>query len=276
MYEEQTAEPEGQTKAESQVTETIPAESEGQSAQAVETPETGPQETDSFFDPNQVPDDLKPAYKNMQAAFTKKMQALAENRQKVEAYDAFTANPMGELQRLATQYGYQLTPAQQQAVAEAAQNETDWQPQSWQEVESKISRSAVDQAKEELMQQFGPIINQVQSLKQSSIENQLSEIDPTWQQYESEMATNLNSHPTLANDPAMLYRMSVPSDVLESRATQAALRKMEAKGQSAQVSSGSSTPKKPGTEMPDKSMSFDEAVTFAKNKIAEDGIKAPG
>lgn len=51
---------------------------------------------ESFFDPNQVPDELKPAYKQMQAAFTKKTQEIANTkkeaealRQKAEAYGRY-------------------------------------------------------------------------------------------------------------------------------------------------------------------------------------------
>ncbi|NIS17885.1 MAG: hypothetical protein GWN14_06560, partial [candidate division Zixibacteria bacterium] len=143
MSEEQAAESTGQSESESQGTETNQPESEGQSAQTVETTETGSQETDTFFDPNQVPEDLQSAYKNMQASYTKKMQALSGDRQKIEAFDAFMSNPMGELQRLATEYGYQLVSGKQQA--ESQQLDSDWQPQSWQEVQDRISSSAVEQ-----------------------------------------------------------------------------------------------------------------------------------
>lgn len=54
-------------------------------------------EEDSFFDPNTVPEELKPAYKQMQSAFTKKTQEIAEARkeaeairQKAEAYDRYS------------------------------------------------------------------------------------------------------------------------------------------------------------------------------------------
>lgn len=54
------------------------------------------QEDESFFDPNQVPEELKPAYKQMQAAFTTKTQEIANARkeaeslkQKAEAYDKY-------------------------------------------------------------------------------------------------------------------------------------------------------------------------------------------
>lgn len=42
------------------------------------------QDAESFFDPNTVPDELKPAYKQMQAAFTKKTQEIASARKETE------------------------------------------------------------------------------------------------------------------------------------------------------------------------------------------------
>lgn len=51
-------------------------------AQETETTE------DSFFDPTSIPDELKPAYKQMQAAFTKKTQEIAQAKKEAEAIRA--------------------------------------------------------------------------------------------------------------------------------------------------------------------------------------------
>ena len=61
---------------------------------------------DTFFNPQDIADkpELMAAYKGMQKAYTKKMQALADQRHKVEAYDAFYANPIEQVQRVAQQY----------------------------------------------------------------------------------------------------------------------------------------------------------------------------
>ncbi len=48
--------------------------------------ETIQEHEESFFDPNQVPEELKPAYKQMQAAFTKKTQEAAEIRKQSESF----------------------------------------------------------------------------------------------------------------------------------------------------------------------------------------------
>lgn len=66
----------------------------GQTEQNTDQSTEGSEET--FFDPNQVPDELKPAYKQMQAAFTKKTQEIAQIRkehetlkQKAEGYSKY-------------------------------------------------------------------------------------------------------------------------------------------------------------------------------------------
>lgn len=52
---------------------------------------------ETFFDPKDLPDELQSAYKNMQAAFTKKTQALADERKTSE-------QEMAELRQKAEQY----------------------------------------------------------------------------------------------------------------------------------------------------------------------------
>lgn len=67
------------------------ADSTGTPVQATPQTATSEQGTgaeDSFFDPNQVPEELKPVYKGMQAAYTKKTQEIAQARKETEALKA--------------------------------------------------------------------------------------------------------------------------------------------------------------------------------------------
>ena len=59
--------------------------SDSQEQPITETPNDGGQEDESFFDPNQVPEELKPAYKQMQSAFTKKTQEIANAKKESES-----------------------------------------------------------------------------------------------------------------------------------------------------------------------------------------------
>lgn len=232
-----------------------------------------PPAEDTFFDPRDLDGkpELTAAYKNMQRAFTKRMQELGQHRQKIAAYDQFQRDPATSLQQLAAQYGYRLSPAQAQAMAaaqEPAGDTQNWEPKSWDEVLQK----AEERAEQRLLAKMQPVFKELETQKKSTIERELTEIDPAWQQYEDGMRENLTRHPTLANDPATLYRMSVPPEIIESRAVQKALKKMEAKGKSSQVSAGSQTPKKSTQGMPDEAIPFAQAVEIAKAKLAEQGI----
>lgn len=61
------------------------ADSSGEESSQEGKSETDQGDEDSFFDPNTVPEELKPAYKQMQAAFTKKTQEIAQARKEAEA-----------------------------------------------------------------------------------------------------------------------------------------------------------------------------------------------
>ena len=287
--EDITAEPtqtEGQTgEGTQEVTATTHyPESEGAKGQSAET---APKETSTksepskevehVFDPQEfkkltesLPPELqtqaKALYKSLQGDYTKKMQGISTNKQKIEAYDAFNQDPKGQLVRMAKQLGLEINDGS--AKQKSEKYGEDWEPQSWQEVMER----ARSEAKQEVMRDMGPVFDEFKNIKRQTIESQLSEIDPSWQTYEEPMMNNLQAHPTLAKDPGMLYRLSVPQEVLESRATQRALKRMEAKVDSGKVSGGSTTTKTPRTGLPDGPVSFQQAVDAAKKRLAEEGI----
>jgi len=254
--------------------ETTPvAVTTGQQVQAAGTPAQDSEE--AIFDPGEfdrLTQSLTPELqaqaralkKSLQGAFTKKTQEIAKHRQKIEAYDAFQRDPVSQIQQMAKQMGYSLT----RAEAQAQVNQTDpaeWQPQSWNEV--------LQRAESKVMERFAPLLTEMQNMKKTAIESQLTDIDPTWHQYEDTMVQNLSAHPTLAKDPIMLYRLSVPPEVFESRATQKALAKLEARTQSSKVSGNSLTSKTPKTGDPEGPISFADAVKIAKARLAEEGIR---
>jgi len=84
------------TTDDTQITGTTAAEGDsqttGQGESEVQTegnqPAEGQQGEETFYDPSQLPEELKPAYKSMQAAFTKKTQSLAEERKLAADYKA--------------------------------------------------------------------------------------------------------------------------------------------------------------------------------------------
>jgi hypothetical protein len=274
MADENTAavEPEGQPESGPETTTVTGTEGTTATGTIERTPEN-----EGVFDPGEfkrLTDSLPPELqhqaralqKGLQGAYTKKFQEVAENRKKIEAYDAFSKDPATALQQMAQQMGYTLSRRDAQQMAD--NQSQNWEPQTWDEVMTK----AEERATAKMMQQFAPLLGELQNIKRTSIESQLSEIDPSWQAYEEKMMGNLKQHPTLAADPAMLYRLSVPPEILESRATQKALARMQAKTESGKVSGPSTTNKTNDGLIPDKSMSFSEAVAAAKKKLAQDGL----
>lgn len=233
-----------------------------------QSPDAGQVQTPAdptFFDPNSLTPELMPAYKQMQAAFTKKMQAISADRQKIEAYDAFARDPIGQMQNLASQYGYSLTRGQAQQMIQQQQPPQDWQPQTWDEVLDR----AKTMAREEIMKELGPVFQNVQQMRAASIENQLTQIDPQWRVYEDEMRANLQTHPTLVNDVSKLYELSVPREILTSRAVQEALKKFEGKAQQSLVQGSSKTSR--SEPAPPKVESFQDAVAAAREQGRREG-----
>jgi hypothetical protein len=256
----------------SQTTSEAPVSGDGQSSGAETgkgegTTSTGPgTQEDSFFDPKELDPALIPAYKQMQSAFTKKMQGISSNKQKIEAFEIFERDPVGTMQQIAKQYGYDFVrPGEQTQQKQQTEN---WEPQTWDDVFSR----AKDMAKAEIMKEMAPVFDEFRNVKKSNIEKQLAEIDPTWQQYEDEMKVTLQEHPSLAKDPVKLYRLSVPEDVLMSKATQNALKKLQDKANAGQVKGYSTTTQKHKVDF-DRNMTFSEAVEAARARLAEQGIR---
>jgi hypothetical protein len=219
-----------------------------------------------FFDAESLPDELKGRYGEMQSSYTQKMQDLGKQRKALEQtqalVDAYQRDPIGTLQQLAAQSGVQVVQPGQQQTNEPQE---PWQPQTWDDV----SERTVSQAKQEILQELAPHFDQLRDIQASSVETQLDGLDPMWRQYEDKMTELVNKHPSLANDIPALYDLSVPQDVREAKATQRALAKLKAQGNSAQPA-GSST--RTTTTAPATPVSnFDEAVAAARQKLEAGG-----
>lgn len=241
---------------------------EGGTSQAASTApaSTGTTATEAptFFDPKSIQDkpELMAAYNEMRAAYTKKTQALSQDRSKVEAYDAFMRDPVGQLRAMATQYGLEIGPTGQRQLGHEGQDKAAWEPQSWDDVMARAKQEVIN----ELRPQLEPVFKNMQQVTASNIEKQLDSIDPQWRLYEDDMRANMQEHPSLVKDVAKLYRLSVPEEVLNSRATQAAMKKFEEKAKSAQVHGNQGTTKT--ATVPKKAANFSDAVAQAKAELA--------
>ena len=238
---------------------------------------TQEQEHADFTDASQLPPELKSHYDRMRGDYTRKTQEIAKHRQKIQAYDAFSANPVAAMQQIARQYGYNLVQGNgqgnghdQAAGQQGQQPQQDFNPQSWGDVAQWLAPQIRQQLMQEVQQQFQPYMEAANTWKRSQIESTLDSEFPTWRDYEQDLVQTLQQHPSLANNPSLLLRAGLPADVLESRATKRALEKLQAKTNGAKVGRGSTTSRTPSST-PGPAKSFAEAVAQAKAILAEQG-----
>lgn len=260
--------PEGTSTAPPQGTE---GRAEGAGAPADGRAPAPEADLDLGVDPSTLPPEVKglwdQTHRQMKSTFTKRMQELGQYREKVQAYDQFMADPVGQLQTLASQYGYSVTRAQAaQAIQQQAQSSAEWDgsgdPPSWDAVLSRAKQLA----REDLVKEFGPVLQNVQKLQAKSVEQQLESLDPDWRMYESDMRSILKVHPTLAQDIPTLYRMALPPEVIQQRAMKEAQEKLRASASAARVGSTQTKTTQPA---PVKVESFDDAVREAKRLISQ-------
>ena|SRR3990167_1932043 len=242
-------------------TVTAPVEQPGKSVDNTQTSQTAPVVEDSFFDPKDIiGTPAEKAYKQMQADYTKKMKFISSSKQKIDAYERFEKNPHEAVRLLAQQYGIKI---------EEPKKQEDWNPQTWDEVKAKSK----EEAKDEVLRELSPYLNEVKAIKKQAIEKQLSDIDPQWQLYEDQMSENLQKHPSLVSDPATLYRISVPAEVHEQRAMKKAIEQINGKKETT-PSGGSLTPKTPSNK-PSGPLTWEQSIAAAHADLASRGIR-PG
>lgn len=256
----------------------------GQSASSGEptsttTPAPAPAQTEStFFDYERIKDnpDLVAAHKDMQAAFTKKMQGVSGQEQALAAYKSFQDDPHGSAARIAKQLGYNLVPLTASGQPEGGNGQVDlenFNPQNWGEVVQTVGQQLLGQVMQQVNNKFEPYLQSLNDVRKSTLETMLDQNCPDWRTYEQPMMERLKAHPTLVNDPVELYRMSLPPEVLESRATQKALDKLK-KSAETQPSGGSTTTRQTPVQTSGVK-GFDQAVNLAKAHLAQQGITGP-
>ena len=251
-----------ETSGESASVETA-GQSTVQSGAPVQTTGNGTAESgESFFDYETIrgKPELEAAHKEMQGAFTRKTQEMAVGRDKITQYDQFMANPVDTMRRLAQQRGYQLVQGQPGTDGDKPKTFENWD-------------DVMAEAKSQVMAELGPMFGEIQSMKKQGIELALDNAYPDWRTYEDGMMENLEKYPNLVNDHDMLYRMSVPANVMEARALKAANAKIQGTTESSKVSGQSTTTQQAAKQR--GKMSFDEAVKFAKAELASKGLKPP-
>ena len=203
----------------------------------------------SFMNPNELPKELLPSFKAMQRSFTRAMQRISSDRDKVAMYDQLMTDPQRAVEMLAQKVGVQIQkPVNQETGSEVGDSETTrWIRQIVQEtLKPVVAELKGDQAQ----------------VKAQSAIAYLEKTYPDWYLYEDIMAELVKKHPSLRDDLDNLYTLS------KSGADKAITMKRAAtktKQVITQTSKG-----RGGVVVPTKATTVQEAFEIAKKQL---GIK---
>jgi|SRR3990167_880003 len=187
----------------------------------------------TFMNPNTLPDELKPAFKKMQQAFTKGMQAIAAQREKVKLFDMFNEDPRAAVKMLAAKAGVTVVEDGVKKADDVEENET-----------TKYIRKIV---REELVPSLEGFKKEQAQLK---VQTDLAYLDsnfPDWYLYEDTMADLVSKHPTLGHDLDTLYEMSKRAVERGEGKQKAASKKERVITKTSGGKGGVTTPAKAGT-----------------------------
>lgn len=213
---------------------------------------------ESFFDPKSIEHspELTTAYKQMQAAYTKKTQGIKASQQKLDQYDQFMRDPIGSAQAILSQLGYNVV----QRDPSQAKKDGQFAPATWDDV--------MAEAEKRVLKKMAPVFTELDQVKQQGMEARLDKDYPDWRTHEDAMVELLKVHPTLARDHDTLYRMAVPREVLEARAYKAALDKVKGAAENSQVSGQSATTRQ-ASQKPTGKLTLNQAYEHAKAQLAQ-------
>lgn len=217
VQQTETETPEASTSTDQPTQESTSSEQPSGSAASDETP--------SFidnFDPKSLPDELVPAYKQMQGAFTKKTQAIAEERRSFEAikrnadaYNVLMGNENVRNHVLDLLKGKQPeAPAQEDLSTVDIAQLTD---QQLLEHQQKMNDQNTDRKIEEKMSAIEPIQRQLLNngvrSTMISIRNALQEKYPDFAQYETQIAASIGVvNPTSGNPVYVDLYLQAPAN----------------------------------------------------------------
>lgn len=293
------------------IEETGTAGNETQEAQTTEAaapeagttgePEAKPEKPESFIDPSELPDEIKPHWKRMHRAYTKFREGAKELEDKAAQVDRFNTDPAFRLQVLqeaARQHGYSLTAAQQAAAAAAvAPAASDPPAELVRAVEAKLSPElrwmapAIASAQWAAHQMtFAPIKAESEAERRRTRESEyarhaedLTETAPGWEEYEGDMDKLLTflqgnemHHPKFGSKLGLLYNMVTGN----AAAVKTAVTRMSQAGKSRTTSGqvGRTTVSNIDERVrkaPTTREAFQEAAKWAEAELERQGIKVP-
>lgn len=209
--------------------------------------EPAKKEEERFLDPDEIPKELLPHFKRMQASFTRRMQGLAQDREKVELYNKLMSNPETTIQTLASKMGLTLTrPGHQKEGVTEESVDGDSDTVKW--IRTLIQK--------ELGKATQPLKAEQATMKAQQTINYLDKNYPDWYLYEDIMSELVKKHPSLKDDADNLYELSKSAASRVGQIKKEALKKT-------QVITKPSTGGRSVTA-PKKAVTIDEAFEIAK------------
>ena len=228
-----------------EVVEEVEPESEEVVEEEVESEEPSDKEQ-TFMNPNELPKELLPSFKAMQKSFTRAMQRVAGDRDKIAMYDQLMVNPQQAIEQLAKKAGVQIqAPVNQQTGEEVSDTDT-----------TKWIRKIVQDT-------LAPTIATMKA-EQANIKAQtaiayLNENHPDWYLYEDIMSELIKKHPSMRDDLDSLYTLS------KTGAEKAAVVKKAASKTERVITQTSKG--RGGVVTPTKAKTVQEAFDIAKKQL---------
>lgn len=205
-----------------------------------------PTREENFLDPDALPKELLPHFKKMQASFTRRMQAIASDKEKINLYNQIVAGGPDAVKILAQKVG--LSIVDKGSDKEGSPEYGDSSTISWLRKEMK---SMIEEA-------IGPVKENTNKVKASQVERYLDENHSDWRLYDDVMADLVTKHPTLGEDVDSLYELA------RGAATKIERLKAASNKRSSTVTK-SSTSSRPAS-IPKRAETLEEAISMAKAK----------
>jgi hypothetical protein len=135
------------------------------------------QTEESFVDADLLSDEIKnsSAFKGMQKAYTQKTQEIAEFRtalkdagmspqQAASFIKAMNENPVETMTRLSESFGYKLTKAEQQQIAQAQTEQTQTQDDLEVDPDDEYAQKLIQIAEKRALKKFEPLLSKIDPL----------------------------------------------------------------------------------------------------------------
>ena len=202
---------------------------------------------EEFVDPSQLPRELQPHWKKMQASYTRKMQGVKELQDKANLYDQIMSDPENIVSKLAEKAGLKVVKEEsnEEDIPEGGDATLQW-------LQSQIKK-AVDAA-------VGPIRGTQQQLKVSQSMSYLDKTYPDWKLYDDIMTDIVKKHPSMSEDLDLLY------ETARGRASNYEQKKAGSLKKAAVVTKASTAGRNVVTT-PTKINSLDDAINAAKKQL---------